>query len=175
MEYPEEQAIILMQGPPACGKSTRARGVQKSNPTKYVIVSRDAFRHARGEYWIPNQEKYITALEQFAIRQAVAMGYTAIVDATNMNEKMIGDIENIAAEYGIPMFGCMVHATLEECLKRDLNKDREHSVGATVIKRFYYKYAEYCRNHNLDITKAFDEFPFTLHIIYNPENATDCN
>lgn len=175
MEYPTQQAIILMQGPPACGKSTHARKYQESDPEHIVIVSRDAFRHARGKYWVPKQEDYITALEQFAVDQAIEMGYTVIVDATNMNPAMIADMVEIARLHNIPVVGCMVHTTLDECLKRDRNKDREHTVGAVVINNFYKKYIDYCQAHNLDTTLATTDTPFSLHFIYNPENATDNN
>ena len=170
MERNHQIGIVLMQGPPACGKSTRARQYQEQNPETSVIVSRDALRHTRGKYWVPKQEKYITTLEQFAIRQAVEMGYTAIVDATNMNPVMIAEIVGIAKGLNVPVIGCMIHTTLEECLKRDVNKDREHTVGTMVIRNFYKKYEEYCRVHNLDRSTEF-----SIHTIYNPENATNDN
>lgn len=175
MEQITGQGIILMQGPPACGKSTLARKHQGSDPDNIIIVSRDAIRHGRGKYWVPSQEQYISAIEHFSIEQGVKMGYTVIVDATNMNAKMIDQIKVIAKANNIPVIGCMVHATLEACIKRDINENREHSVGQSVIKRFYSIYAEYCDRHNLDITKAFSETPYTIHTIYSPENATDNN
>ena len=54
--------IIVLQGPPASGKSTWARDTAKAG-TPYVIVNRDSIREARGEYWIPEQETYISDLE----------------------------------------------------------------------------------------------------------------
>ena len=164
------QSIILMQGPPACGKSTYARKYQEEHPETTVIVSRDSFRHARGKYWIPRQEKYITALEQFAIKEAAEMGFTVLVDATNMNPGMIAEIVEIAKPLNLPVMGYMIHTTLGECLHRDLNKDREHTVGAACINGFYKKYEDYCRIHNLDRSQEY-----SIHTIYNPENATDNN
>ena len=163
----EEQivpSIVLMQGPPACGKSTYARKYNEQHPETSVIVSRDAFRHARGKYWVPSQEKYITALERFAISEGLVHGYTVIVDATNMNPAMIANIVEIAREYEVAVFAIMIHATLEECIKRDLNKDREHTVGETVIRNFYKKYQDYCNQHGLD-----HDNEFSMDIIYNPE------
>lgn len=172
MEHTTGPAIILMQGPPACGKSTKARTIQEGDPENVVIVSRDSFRHARGKYWIPSQEKYITALEHFAISQGLEMGYMVVVDATNMNPAMISDMVKIAKSYSAPVVGVMCHETLETCLKRDLNKNREHSVGETVINKFYEKYVGYCNIHNIDIIPG----SFSIHFIYNPENhATNDN
>lgn len=170
MEQITGQGIILMQGPPACGKSTIARKHQESDPDNIIIVSRDAIRHGRGKYWVPSQEQYVSAIERFSIEQGVKMGYTVIVDATNMNPGMINKIKDIAATNHVPVVGCMVHATFEECIKRDINKNREHSVGQSVIKRFYDMYVEYCLRHNLDISKALSEMPYTIHTIYSPED-----
>ena len=55
--------LFIMQGIPASGKSTIARKLQEESPTTRVIVSRDAIRHARGVYWVPEQEKYISQIE----------------------------------------------------------------------------------------------------------------
>lgn len=170
MEQITTQSIILMQGPPASGKSTIARQYQEEHPETSVIVSRDSFRHARGKYWVPKQEKYITALEQFAIKEAAEMGFTVLVDATNMNPAMIADVVEIAKPLRIPVIGYMVHVPLETCIARDINKNREHTVGSTVIRSFYKKYEDYCRIHNLDRSETI-----SIHSIYNLENATDNN
>ena len=77
-----KREIIVLQGPPACGKSTYARELHKKNQN-YVIVSRDNIREARGDYWIPAQEDYISAIEEFEIRKAIEMELTPIIDATN--------------------------------------------------------------------------------------------
>lgn len=44
-----DKKIIVLQGPPASGKSTWARETAKAG-TPYVIVNRDSIRNARGEY-----------------------------------------------------------------------------------------------------------------------------
>lgn len=41
--------ILVLQGPPASGKSTFARKFVKSN-LDWVIVNRDSLREGRGEY-----------------------------------------------------------------------------------------------------------------------------
>ena len=40
--------IIVLKGPPAAGKSVRAKEIYNSDPLSYVIVSRDNIRDARG-------------------------------------------------------------------------------------------------------------------------------
>lgn len=58
--------ILVLQGPPASGKSTCARGLVKNN-RDWVIVSRDAIRESRGDYWIPEQESYISLSKSFKL------------------------------------------------------------------------------------------------------------
>ena len=53
--------ILVLQGVPASGKSTFARSLVLKDKS-YVIVSRDAIREARGDYWIPEHEDYISKL-----------------------------------------------------------------------------------------------------------------
>lgn len=161
------QRLILMQGVPACGKSTIAIKEQAADAEHTVIVSRDELRHARGVYWVPKQENYITALEQFAVDEGLRMGYTVIVDATNMNPNMIRDLVAMAECRHIPVWGWMVHETLENCLARDANIDRRHHVGAMVIRNFYKKYTDYCNQHNIKMEPG----TVTKYLMYNPHNC----
>lgn len=129
--------IIILQGPPASGKSTLAKKLHEEDQSK-VIVSRDAIREARGEYWIPNQEKYISDVEEFMVVSALEHGLTPIIDATNLNKKTIGKWEVIADlhEAEIEYIKCIV--PYEEALTRD--KDRKRSVGEKVVTDFYERY-----------------------------------
>jgi predicted kinase len=54
------QTLLILQGPPASGKSTWAKEFVKNNPW-YIRVCRDDLRRMRGTYWIPGQEDMITA------------------------------------------------------------------------------------------------------------------
>lgn len=139
--------IIALQGPPASGKSTLARQLQAQDPDHIVIVSRDSFRHGRGQYWIPSQEDYITELEQHAIRTALDMGYDVIIDATNLSEHYVNRWKFLASIYDADIEFRMVDATLEECLERNKNANREHQVDEDCIRRFYQKYLIYKQNH----------------------------
>lgn len=162
-----DQKIILMQGPPASGKSTIAMIEQARDPENMVIVSRDALRHARGKYWIPSQERYIAAIEQYAVDEALCMGYTVIVDATNMNPIVINDFIAMAEARFIPVYGWMVHETLEKCLERDRSTIRLHNVGETIITDFYKKYVDYCNQHNIEMVPG----TVTKYPIYDPKTT----
>ena len=83
---------------PASGKSTYARELAKAG-TPYVIVNRDSIRESRGEYWIPEQEDYISDMEEYAVRSAIKRNLIPIIDATNLNPKTMEKWESLAKEF----------------------------------------------------------------------------
>lgn len=133
----ENNKIIVLQGPPASGKTTEARKMAKIG-TPYVIVSRDAIRESRGDYWIPDQEDYISDMEEFAVRSAIKRGLIPIIDATNLNPKTIKKWEDLAKELGCAVEYKKFYIPFKEAVERD--KNRERSVGEKVLKRFYTTY-----------------------------------
>lgn len=142
--------LIVLQGPPASGKSTWAKKWQKKDIKNRVIVSRDAIRHGRGRYWIPQQEGWITDIEHFMIRSALERGYDVAIDATNLNPAIIQIWEDIAKETGAEIYFKLMEATLEECKDRNKNPDREHVVPDETIEKFYRKYMNYAENFKQD-------------------------
>lgn len=132
-----ENKIIVLQGPPASGKSTYARELAKAG-TPYVIVNRDSIRESRGEYWIPNQEDYISDMEEYAVRSAIKRGLIPIIDATNLNPKTIEKWENLAKELNCEIEYKKFYIPFKEALERD--SKRERSVGKKVLINFYTKY-----------------------------------
>ena len=62
--------MIVLQGPPACGKSTWAKEYVKDKKD-WVIVSRDEIREGTGKYWVPSRDGYISEIEEFSIRSAI--------------------------------------------------------------------------------------------------------
>ena len=129
--------IIVLQGPPASGKSTWARETAKAG-TPYVIVNRDAIRLARGDYWIPEQENYISDMEEYGVRSAINRNLIPIIDATNLNPKTIKKWEDLAKELNCELEYKKFYIPFKEALERDSN--RELSVGKKVLKNFYTKY-----------------------------------
>lgn len=129
--------IIVLQGLPASGKSTWAREFVKGKKD-WVIVSRDSIRESRGDYWIPEQEDYITEVENGSITSALAAKLNVIIDATNFNPAVIDRFKNYAeitnSDFEIKVF----NISLSEAIIRD--KCRARSVGEKVIRRFHKKY-----------------------------------
>lgn len=129
--------VIILQGCPASGKSTWAREFVKGKKD-WVIVNRDSIREGRGDYWIPEQEKFISELEEFHIRKALEYGLNVIIDATNLNPKTLKKWEDIVAELEVEVEYKEFKISYEEAVERDSKRSRP--VGENVIKTFFDKY-----------------------------------
>jgi predicted kinase len=155
--------FIILQGIPASGKSTIARAWQGDDPTHRVIVNRDSLRRARGQYWVPNQEKFIEELETSMLNLAMAHCYDIIVDATNFNPETLERFAAMTKPYPYyEMETWLIHESMETCISRDCNEDRDHNVGLGVIDKFYRKYVAYCQGNNIEmIPGTILKRPFT--------------
>lgn len=129
--------IIILQGPPACGKSTLAKQLHEKDNNN-VIICRDSIRESRGQYWLPEQEAYIDKVEKLQVESALEYGLTPIIDATNLNKKTIKKWEDLAKQYdaGLEFIECVL--PYDEALNRD--SQRERQVGEKVLRTFYQKY-----------------------------------
>ena len=157
--------ILVLQGVPASGKSTFARSLVLKDKS-YVIVSRDAIREARGDYWIPEHENYISDIEEFEIRSAIKHNLNPIIDATNLNPKTIAKWKNLAEELNVNIEFKMFEIDFATALERD--SKRERSVGKKVLERFF-------RNYFPDQLKAYytDDRLKGPFYLYNDEKE-DC-
>ena len=145
--------ILILQGPPASGKSWYAREFIKGR-IDWVIVNRDSLREGRGDYWVPEQEDYISDLEEFSIRQAIKRGYNVIIDATNLNPKTLDKWGKIAQETQSIIKLQEFYVPFKVAVERD--KNRERSVGEKVIKRFYQKY--YPDRYNAEMSQVDNRY-----------------
>jgi len=134
------QTLTFTKGLPGSGKSTWSKQYCEKH-LDTVRVCRDDLRHMRGKYWNPKAEGLITVLEHKCIEAALQNGYNVIVDATNLKDSYVNAIKKLALEtisecqFKVQDF---TNISLKECIKRD--SLRPNSVGAEVIKNFYYKY-----------------------------------
>lgn len=131
--------IIILQGPPASGKSTIARSMQQKMK-QAVIVNRDSLRHMAGSYWDPKREPLISSWESALIINALGRDYDVIIDATNLNEKYITRLLIICEACRHKVEYRKVFTPLEVCIERDKNENRQQHVGEDVIRDFFKKY-----------------------------------
>ena len=129
--------VIILQGPPASGKSTWAKEFMKEK-TQWIRVNRDNIRLMCGDYWVPSREHLISIYEELMIRNALENNYNVIIDATNLNPKTKSKWENIAAEYNAEVEYKEFIVPYEIAIERD--KNRSLKVGENTIYTFYKKY-----------------------------------
>jgi predicted kinase len=130
--------ILVLQGLPGAGKTTWAKEYVTTNKDA-VRVCRDDLRRMRGIYWLPEQEDLITKWEDNCVVDAILNGHEAVIDATNLNPKVIAKWERIAKHSNCPIEFKMFDITLDEAIKRD-NERIEGKVGEKVIRGMYEKY-----------------------------------
>ena len=166
-----ENKIIVLQGPPASGKSYFAKELAKAG-TPYVIVNRDSLREGRGEYWIPDQEDYISDMEEYAVRSAVKRSLIPIIDATNLNPKTIEKWESLAKELNCEIEYKKFYIPFKEALERD--SKRERSVGKKILIKFYtkYFYDEYVKEVGYDDRKIYKGNHRTPCIVIDLDGTT---
>lgn len=132
--------LIILQGPPASGKSTWVKEYTESTKKKVVVVSRDAIRLASGSY-NHDHEGDVTKEEQKQTKDAMRERVDIIInDATNLNPTHLPRWEKMAKEYGYEIEYKQFYVPFKEAVERDKNADRDHHVGKTVIKMFYQRY-----------------------------------
>lgn len=132
--------LIMTKGLPASGKSTWAKKFISDNP-RYKRVNKDDLRDMiDGGSWSKENEKFIVAVRNALITQALNLGYSVIVDDTNLDPKHEDALCQLAklhnAVFEVKDF---TNIPLEECLKRDSER-LLNSVGDKVIRSMYNKY-----------------------------------
>jgi predicted kinase len=135
------QHLIILRGLPASGKSTWARE-QVRNHANWKRVNKDDLRDMVDDgQWNKVNEKSIVNTRNIIVEGFLRDGFNVIVDDTNLADKHIRDLMDIA-ERATPEFVSVeikdFDAPLDELIKRDAL--RENPVGAKVIKGMYYKY-----------------------------------
>jgi len=123
--------VIVLQGPPASGKSTWRKSFIADNRT-WGYVNADELRLANpdaSEEFIRNR-MYSNAHEYFQ------NGVSFIVDNTNLNPKTVARWRNLAAHYNYDFeIKQFLDVTLSDCIRRD--SMRPNPVGKSVIWKMY--------------------------------------
>lgn len=140
--------IIILKGLPASGKSTWAKAEVTAHPNMYKRISKDDMREMldSGVYSKSN-EKFVLALRDHLIIEALKDGKHVIVDDTNLNPVHETEIRRMAKWYAaenkqeIKIEIKEFNLSLDDCIFRD--SQRETPVGKNVIRSMYDKYLKY--------------------------------
>ena len=151
----KKQELLILKGIPASGKSTFAKKWIEEDSGNRVIVSRDAIReslipnHHLVWYTLPNRkqlEKLVTVIENTTINNALFLGFSVVVDATNLGDisrfKEILIVLNHQKGYNIDYSEKVFEITLEEVINRDIARRIAGGryVGAEIITKMYNKF-----------------------------------
>ncbi|MBD2201823.1 AAA family ATPase [Calothrix sp. FACHB-1219] len=133
--------LIIIQGLPASGKSTKAAELAASLINS-VVVEMDEIRKEMGILNLPfNKEKetQVKQIRDSRIRKYLKDGKIVISSDTNLKQDTTKRLEEIAAQSRSTVeYISLTDVSLEECIRRDSARDR--SVGEAVIRRFYNQY-----------------------------------
>ena len=130
----------------ASGKSTWAHQMQKDNPGKYKLVSKDDLRLLLDSgVWSGKNEEFLLEIRDSIIIKSIEKGYDVIVHDTNFGDKHFRDINVIASLMSNEKRKVTVETKdftsvpLKTCIERDALRG-EKSVGKKVIMNMYAKY-----------------------------------
>lgn len=141
--------IIMTVGLPASGKSTWAHQMQKDNPGKFKLVSKDDLRLLLDSgVWSSKNEDFLLEIRDSIIIKSLQEGYDVIVHDTNFGDKHFRDINIIASlmssddKRNVTVeTKDFTDAPVQECIKRDALRG-DKSVGKKVIIQMYDKYVK---------------------------------
>ena len=132
-----DQTIIVLIGLPASGKSTYAKNFIADNPS-YRRVNKDSIREMINfSKWTNKGEALVQKIRDAIIHQMITSGYNVVIDDTNLQQIHIDNFKSIAELYNIDIKFKYFNVSIEECIKRDSQRDINSRVGESVIRRLW--------------------------------------
>lgn len=132
--------IILTKGLPASGKTTYAKKLLKEGAGAYKRVNKDDLRAMLDDgKWSGSNERFVLAVRDMIIREALKSGKHVIVDDTNLNPIHETHIQEMFKAEAMVEIADFTDVPVEECIERDRKRTVGH-VGEKVIKDMYKKY-----------------------------------
>lgn len=128
--------VILTKGLPGSGKSTWAKKKMAEHPNMFKRVNKDELRAMiDADHWSRDTEKFILAIRDLIITEALKEGKHVIVDDTNLAPKHEAHIKQLVGKEVEVIIKDFTDVPIETCIKNDLN--RLNSVGEAVIRKMY--------------------------------------
>lgn len=122
--------MIIMQGLPASGKSTKAKELLAHGNT--VRINRDLLRTMlHFDKWTGQNESKTRAAARHLAGYFLDAGMNVIIDDTNLNPGTLQGWVDLAKFYESKIEYCVMNTPIAECLERDAV--RENKVGDYVI------------------------------------------
>lgn len=160
--------VILTCGASSSGKSTYARALVATDPTRYVIAERDGIRRMMGFPPVGDraQENTVTQMQWSIIEGALLDGKTPIMADTNLNKQFRNRAIKKAHEHGANVQLVIFDVPLDELHKRTDNRPLEEQVPRDAIKRQFDSLQTQLKDGTLDTL----DFPVQSYAPYKPRN-----
>lgn len=131
--------VTLTKGLPGSGKSTWAKEEVLKNNNSIKRVNKDDLRAMLDAgKWSKANEKFVLAVRDKIILEALSNGKHVIVDDTNLDVSHENHIRELVRGMANVVIKDFTDVTLETCIERDLH--RLNSVGKDVIVGMWEKY-----------------------------------
>lgn len=139
------KTVLICRGLPASGKSSFAKELVSQNPNQWKRVNLDDLRDMfDNSHQSKGNEKFVKAMRDLLIIEALKDGKNVISDNTHLSPKSVAHIKQLVQKFNIDN-NDNVQVTIrffdvpvEECIKRDLK--RPNSVGSKVIMQMYNQF-----------------------------------
>ena len=131
-----QQLVYIAHGLPASGKSTWANLVCETVP-EFKRVNKDDLRAMLhpSQPWTRVHESATVRVRDATIVQLLLLGFSVIVDDTNIQPFHVRAIQTIAAVFGARVTLFHFDVPVDTCIERDAARPEEDKVGAEVIRR----------------------------------------
>jgi len=131
--------VILTRGLPASGKSHWTREQLGDYPGRYKRICKDDLRAMLDDKrYSQATEKFVLAVRDMLILQALEAGFHVIVDDTNLNPLHEMHIRALVKDKAVVRIQDFPTFPLETCLERD--RGRAGYVGEQVIRHMHRQY-----------------------------------
>ena len=141
--------IELLKGNVASGKTSYAKEKVNKNPDKWINICKDDIREMlHDSKFSSKREKRVLHVRNNLIKQFMEEGMNVIVSDTNLHPKHEEHMKELIKwfsinhpdkeQYELVVNDSFTDVPVDECIKRDLKRDR--TVGEKVILDFHYKY-----------------------------------
>jgi predicted kinase len=139
--------LIMCQGLPGSGKTTWAKEQQaSSNCLNTVRVNKDDIRReleSEGWSWSREGENRVLLIRDTRIVRSLHSGAQVVIsDDTNFGRKHKINLEQLARENGAEFEIKRFDTPVEECIRRDAQREGKARVGEEVIRKMAAQYVE---------------------------------
>lgn len=134
----DQRVIALSVGLPGSGKTTWAKELVYSDPSRWKRINRDDVRlmlHAGyHDYTNRDHEQAVTEICNASLRAMLSAGHDCIVDNTHLASRDRKGIHDIAEEFGALVIEKAFEVPLEECLRRNALREGVARVPEEIIR-----------------------------------------